>query len=260
MQASELRDIADALRTARIDRKPIQPPSKKYPALDVQSAFEVQKIIVENAVKDGDRLVGYKLGNIAKVMQDAFGIDQPDYGFLLASGFIYEGTKIPLKNFIKPYVELEVGFVLKKPLRGPNITIADVMDAVDYAVPAIEIIDSRVENWAIGLEDTLADNGSTGAVILGGIPRHLTDLTLNNTRGTLRFNGHEIMSGNTSYVLGNPLNAVAWLVNRLAEFGVELLPGQFVMPGSCLQAMPMEEAGRWCCTFEGWGTIEFDVV
>ncbi|RKU46791.1 hypothetical protein DL546_006740 [Coniochaeta pulveracea] len=261
MSAAEFNELADALRTARLNRAPIPTPKKTYPALDVHGAFEVQKITVRNAVEqEGDRHVGYKLGNIAKVMQDAFGLDHPDYGFLLASLFVYEGTKIRLDQFIKPYVELEPAFVLKGRLKGPNVTVADVISAVDYAIPAIEIIDSRVQNWAIGLEDTLADNGSTGKVILGGTPRRVTDLNLSNTKGVLKFKGQEIMTGNTGNILGNPLSAVAWLVNRLAEYDIGFLPGQVIMPGSCIQAMPMTEAGRWTCTFEGWGTVEFDVV
>ncbi|KAK1848897.1 2-oxopent-4-enoate hydratase [Colletotrichum chrysophilum] len=261
MQEFELQQISEALRAARISREPIDPPAKTWGSLDPDSAFEVQRVTVKNAVsKYGDRLVGYKLGNIAKVMQDAFGLDQPDYGFLLGSTFIYEGTTLPRKDYIKPFVELEPAFVLKGHLKGPNVTVADVINAIDYAIPAIEIIDSRVKNWAIGLADTLADNGSTGAVILGGTPRRLTDLTLSNTRGVLRFNDREVMAGNTRNVLGNPISAVAWLVNKLSKYDVEFSPGQVILPGSCLQAVPMEEPGHWSCTFEGWGTIEFDVV
>ena len=260
MEVQGWRDIAESLRAARINRAPIEAPTKKYPKLDVKGAFEVQKITVQIGEENGDRMVGYKLGNIAKVMQDAFNLDHPDYGFLLASSFRYEGTKLALADFIEPFVELEPAFVLKGALKGPNCTVADVISAVDYAVPAVEIIDSRVKNWTITLEDTFADNGSTGAVILGGTPRKLTDLSLSDTRGYLKFNDIEIMAGNTKNILGNPVAAVAWLVNRLAEFNVELLPGQVVMPGSCLRAMPMREAGHWSCTYEGWGTVEFDVV
>ncbi|RYP74888.1 hypothetical protein DL769_003924 [Monosporascus sp. CRB-8-3] len=260
MDLLSLREIADALREARLNQAPIDAPKKKYPNLDVKGAIEIQKITVQTGIEHGDRLVGHKLGNIAKVMQDAFGLNEPDYGFLMASSFKYEGTKIPLNKFIKPYVELEPAFVLKGHLKGPNCTIADVINAIDYALPAVEIIDSRVKNWAIGLEDTLADNGSTGAVILGGTPRRLTDLNLSNTRGYLKFNDFEIMSGNTRNILGNPISAVAWLVNQLAEYDIALLPGQIVLPGSCLQAMPMEAPGHWSCTYEGWGTVEFDVI
>ena len=261
MQPTELQEIALTLRTARTNRQPIDAPIKTWPNLDPDSAFEIQRIAANHATTNAnDRIVGYKLGNIAKVMQDAFGLDHPDYGFLLASTFVYEGTSISREQYIKPYVELEPAFVLRGGLRGPNVTVADVINAVDYALPAIEIIDSRVKNWEIGLADTLADNGSTGSVILGGTPRTLTQLDLRDTRGTLRLNDREVMAGNTSNVLGNPLSAVTWLVNRLAGYGIGLEPGQVIMPGSCLQAVPMEQAGHWSCTFEGWGTIEFDVV
>lgn len=259
MDEMKLEEIALAFRTARLDRIPMPPPSSQHSDLDARSAFQVQRISARVAVENGDRVVGFKLGNIAKAMQDAFGLDQPDYGFLLASSFLYENTKISLSNFIAPFVELEPAFVLKSALRGPNVTVADVMSAIDYAVPAVEIIDSRVQDWAIKLEDTIADNGSTGAIILGGTPRKLDALTLANTRGLLEFNEKVVASGNTRNILGNPLAASAWLVNRLAEYDVEILPGQIIMPGSCLEAIPMKEAGHWSCTFEGWGTVEFDV-
>ena len=259
MQTSELAEVAAALRTARANGEPITAPTKTWPNLDADAGFAVQRINVEEAVTNGDRMVGYKLGNIAKVMQAAFGLDQPDYGYLLASSFAYEGTTLAGEQFIEPFVELEPAFVLRGHLRGPNLTVADVMNAIEYAVPAIEIIDSRVQNWAIGLPDTLADNGSTGAVMLGGTPRRITDHTLSDTPGVLSFNGREVIAGNTKNILGNPLAAVAWLCNRLAAYEVEFTPGQVILPGSCLQAVPMNESGRWTGTFAGWGTIEFDV-
>ena len=259
MKATELRDVAAALRTARADRKPIPPPSTTWPSLDADAGFEVQRLNVEAAVAGGDRMVGYKLGNIAKAMQDAFGLDQPDYGYLLASTFTYEGTTLALNNYIEPFVELEPAFILKSRLGGPNTTVADVINAVEYVLPAIEIIDSRVKDWAISLPDTLADNGSTGAILLGGTPRRVTEVNLTDTRGVLRFNDREVISGNTRNILGNPFAATAWLVNRLAEYDVEFEPGQVILPGSCLKAVPMREAGHWSGTFEGWGGIEFDV-
>ncbi|KAK1140647.1 hypothetical protein N8T08_009959 [Aspergillus melleus] len=239
MQTNELQEIARVLRTA--------PPLRC-------------RIGAGEAVKKGDCLVGYKLGNIAKVMQNAFGLGHPDYGFLLASTTINEGSSVPRNKYIKPFVELEPAFVLRASLRAPNATMVDVMNAIDYAIPAIEIIDSRVQNWAIDLPGMLADNGSTGSIILGGTPRKLTEPTLRDTCGTLHFNGREVMTGNTTNVLRNPLSAVAWLVNRLAAYDIEFQLGQMILPGSCLEAVPMEETGNWICTFEGWGTIEFDAV
>ncbi|MDI2027651.1 fumarylacetoacetate hydrolase family protein [Saccharopolyspora sp. TS4A08] len=260
MQTAQLHEIAATLRQARLSRTPVTAPSKTWQQLDADAAFEVQRLTVEMAVADGDRVIGYKLGNIAKAMQAAFGLDQPDYGFLLASTVAYEGTAIDPGRFIAPFVELEPAFLLKRPLRGPNLTVADVIDAVEYAVPAIEIIDSRVRDWAIDLPDTLSDNGSTGAVIFGGTPRRITDLRLSDTRGTLRFNGEPVMSGNTKNILGNPLSATAWLCNRLAAYGVEFEPGQVILPGSCLEAVRMSTAGTWSGEFADWGSVEFDVT
>lgn len=259
MSSSELRDAAAAFRRARETREPIQAPSETIQDLTLNQAWEIQRLTVEMATSGGDRLVGYKLGNIAKVMQAAFGLDHPDYGFLLASSFHHEGQPLSRAQFIKPYVELEPAFILRGGLKGPNCTAADVIRAVDYVVPAIEIIDSRVKDWTITLEDTVADCGSNGAVIIGGSPRKPTDLDLGNTRGVLCFNGREITTGNTRNILGNPYAAVAWLVNRLHAWDVGFEAGQIILPGSCLEAMPMTEAGRWSCSFEGWGTIEFDV-
>lgn len=262
MDVKDLQEISESLRKARANNTPILAPSKQYPNLNVKNAFEVAKISAASDEKDGDRHVGYKLGNIAKVMQDFFGVDEPDYGFLFAKSFHYEGTKLHLKNFVEPYIELEPAFVLKAPLKGPNVTVVDVINAIDYALPALEIIDSRIQNWTISLEDTICDNGSNGAVILGGPPKPLSELNLSNMRGYLEFNGKEVIDGNTRNILGNPLNALAWLVNRLSEWDIEFKPGQIVLPGSCLRAMPMKEPGpgRWSCTYEGWGTIELDIV
>lgn len=260
MSAFDLNDVAVALRTARAEGKPIDPPSKTWPSLNADDGFKIQELNSLHAVQNGDRLVGYKLGNIAKVMQTAFGLDHPDYGFLHASSFLYEGTSIPREKFIKPYVELEPAFVLKSDLKGPNVTVADVISAIDYALPAIEIIDSRVKNWAIDLPDTLADNGSTGAIILGGTPRKISDLNLSNTRGYLKCNGQQVMEGNTKNILGNPLAATAWLINTLSKYGIEFKAGQLIMPGSCLEAVLIQGPGQWSCTYEGWGTIEFEIV
>lgn len=255
-----LDQIAEMLRTARATRTPVAAPTEKWPDLDVASAIAVQRLNVDHRVAEGDRVVGYKLGNIAAAMQSAFGLDQPDYGHLLASTFAYEGTTLSRSQFLQPYVELEPAFVLGRPLRGPNVTVADVITAVDYALPAIEIIDSSIKNWEIKLPDTLADNGSTGAVILGGIPKPLSALPLQNMRGAVAFNGVEVMAGNTGAILGNPLSAVAFVCNVLAQYDISFDAGAVILAGSCLEAVPMNAEGRWSGSFDGWGTIEFDVV
>lgn len=257
---ADLEDIAKAYRVARETRTAMDRPTATWPGLDVPAAIAVQRLNVEHAVAGGDRVVGYKLGNIARAMQSKFGLDQPDYGHLLASTFAYEGTSIARSDFIAPYVELEPAFILGRPLAGPNITIADVIAAVDYAIPAIEIIDSRVKNWDIQLPDTLADNGSTGAVILGGVPRSLRDLSLQGTPGVVRHEGRDVAYGSTGAILGNPLAAVAFVCNTLAQYDIGFGAGDVILAGSCLAAVEMDKLGRWSGHFEGWGSIEFDVA
>lgn len=254
-----LDQIAETLRSALQNRTPIEPLSSKWPELDFPSAFAVQRRNVDHQVAAGDRVVGYKIGNIAKSMQSKFGLHQPDYGHLLASTFAYEGGTLARGDFIEPFVELEPAFILGRPLQGPNVTVADVISAVDHVVPAIEIIDSRIAKWDITLPDTLADNGSTGAVILGGLPRSVGDLPLQDMLGRVYHHGTEVASGSTKDLLGNPLSAVAHVCNTLAEYEIQFQAGDLILAGSCLAAVPME-VGRWSGHFDGWGSIEFDVV
>ena len=258
MQTNELQDVAATLRAARAKGEPVTAPTKTWPALDADAAFEVQRITVGEAIANGDRVVGYKLGNIAKVMQDAFGLDQPDYGYLLASTFAYEGTTL-------------AGQISSN--RSSNSSRPSCWAAASGSQhhrhrrhQRHRLRHPRNRNHRLPCQE-LGDRPSRHSgrqrihrgVILGGTPRRLTDLTLRDTRGALHFNGREVISGNTKNILGNPLAAVAWLCNRLADYDVEFAAGQVILPGSCLQAVPMNQAGYWSGTFEGWGTIEFDV-
>lgn len=225
-----------------------------------RDAFRVGQEVVRRAVQGGDRVVGFKLGNIAKAMQDKFGVDEPDYGYLLASQFFPENLRIAEAQFIAPFVELEPGFVLKSDLGGANVTAADVISATDYVVPAIEIIDSRVKDWNIGILDTIADGGSVGGVIIGAQPRSLREVNLADTNGEIRYGGKVVASGNTSAVYGNPVSAIAWLCRRVAEFGVTFKAGDFILPGSCLAAERLYPGTRVTGSFAGWGDVSFEYV
>ena len=158
---------------------------------------------------------------------------EPDFGHLLDDMFVHEGAEIALDRFIQPRVEPEVAFVLERPLAGPGVTVADVIRATAFVLPAIEIVDSRIAGWRIALVDTVADNASSGAVVLGGSPRLLTDIDVRQLGVTVETNGEVRETGRSSAVLGNPAVAVAWLANRLSAFGEELAEGEVIMPGAC---------------------------
>lgn len=251
-------DTAERLIEAKASRVPVDVLIDDADGPTTADAFRVQQEVIRRYVESGDRITGFKLGNIAKAMQDKFGVDEPDYGFLLASQFYPENLVIREDEFIEPFIELEPGFVLKRDLGGPHVTAADVMAATDFVVPALEIIDSRIRDWKIGLFDTLADNGSVGGVILGGQPRELSEVNLADQPGTIEFDGQQVASGNTNAVYGNPISAIAWLCRRVAEYGITLKAGQFILPGSCLAAEKMVPGTRVTGRFAGWGEISFD--
>jgi 2-keto-4-pentenoate hydratase len=170
-------------------------------------------------------------------MQQMMGVDEPDYGHLLDDMFVLEGSAIPAADFCDPRVEVEVAFVLGKGLTGPGVSAADVLRATDFVLPAIEVIDSRIRDWKIGLADTIADNASSARVVLGGHPTSLNDVDPRTIGAVLRKNGEVVETGAAGAVLGNPVTAVAWLANKVHSFGVTLEPGHVIMPGSCTRAV-----------------------
>ncbi|MDQ8702370.1 2-keto-4-pentenoate hydratase [Streptomyces sp. LHD-70] len=252
--------LADRIEAARRERRPLPPLTDELPDLALADAVAVQRHNVRRRIADGDRLVGYKLGNIAKVMQQAFGVDQPDYGHLLASDLHLENLPVRLDRFIEPFAEVEPAFLLKGRLEGPNVTVADVIRATEYVLPAVEIIDSRFKDWRIRIADTLADNGSVGGIVLGTTPKPLTDLDFSTMHGTLHYDDEQVGSGPASAVLGNPIAAIAWVCNELSPYGIAFEPGQIVLPGSCLEAVPLRKPGTVRAEFGGLGRVQFEAV
>lgn len=237
MNADERATAAKMLVTAELDGVPIDPLVESWPAMDVVDAYEVQLINVRRRVAAGATIRGHKVGLSSPAMQRMMGVDEPDYGHLLDDMFLYESTEIPTDRYCAPRVEVEVGFVLGRHLEGPGCTVADVLRATEYVVPAIELIDSRIRDWRIALPDTIADNASSAGVILGGNPTRLHDVDIRHLGALLRVNGRIVETGASGAVLGNPVTAVAWLVNKVHGFGVTLEPGHVVLPGSCTRAV-----------------------
>jgi 2-keto-4-pentenoate hydratase len=195
------------------------------------------------------------VGLSAKAMQQMLGVHEPDYGHLLADMFVDEGSTVPMSLFCQPRAEIEVAFVLGRPLCGPGVTIADVVRATDYVLPSIEIVDSRVTDWKIKIQDTIADNASSAAIVLGGRPTRLHDIDPALIGANLRKNGEVVETGCSGAVLGNPAIAVAWLANKVAQFGVTLEPGHVIMPGSCTRMVPIAAGDHIRADFDGLGHV-----
>jgi 2-keto-4-pentenoate hydratase len=234
---ADRKHAAGALATAERDRAPIEPLTSSWPELDVTDAYEIQLINARQRQSDGALVRGHKVGLTSKAMQQMLGVDEPDYGHLFAEMFVPEGSALDASQLCQPRVEIEVAFVLAEGLEGPGVTVADVLRATAFVLPAIEIIDSRVRDWQITLPDTIADNASSARVVLGGnaTPPDRVDLRLLGC--ILRRNGEIVETGASGAALGNPATAVAWLANKLGELGITLDAGHVVMPGACTRAV-----------------------
>jgi 2-keto-4-pentenoate hydratase len=252
--------VAKSLLAAYESGDPIDPISAAYPGMTLEDAYAVQRHQVRNWVEDGRQIKGHKVGLTSAVIQRQLGVDQPDYGHLTEDMFYLESTPIPVERFISPKVEPEIAFVLKKPLTGPGVTIADAISAVDYVLPALEIIDSRIRDWKIKLVDTIADNASSGGVVLGSTPVTLgqlaeTGLSL-GTVGCVVYQGGEVVAtGAGAAVLGSPLAALVWLANTVGPLGITLEAGAVVIPGSVTAALPVAAGESVTATFGGLGSV-----
>ncbi|WP_289135818.1 2-keto-4-pentenoate hydratase [uncultured Brevibacillus sp.] len=247
--------LADDLAQAETTRKGIEPFTEQYPNLSVKEAYEVQLVTIGRKLEAGQKVVGKKIGLTSLAMQQLLGVDQPDYGHLLDNMVIENGNKISFDRVLQPKVEGEIAFVLKKDLVGPNVTEADVLEATDYVLPALEIVDSRIADWKIKLQDTIADNASSGLYVLGGKPIPVNQLDLPQIGMVLYKNGEIVNSGIGAAALGNPATCVAWLANQLFEFGVTLKAGEVILSGALSAAVSAEPGDFFQARFAHLGEV-----
>jgi 2-keto-4-pentenoate hydratase len=248
-------EIAGELLGAYASRKPVEPLTGRYDDLTVDDAYAIQLLQVQAWLADGARVRGHKVGLTSAVMQRQFGVSQPDYGHLLDRMFWAEREPVPVSCFLQPRVEPETALVLARPLRGPGVTVADAIAAVGFALPALELIDSRIAEWRIGLADTIADNASSGGVVLGSTPVPLAGVDLRLAGCNLHQNGALAGTGAGGAVLGSPLIALAWLANTLGARGVVLEEGQVILPGSVTASVPVGPGDTVTATFAGLGSV-----
>ena len=239
MDSSLKAQAAKELLGAYASRQPIAPLTETYPDIVFEDAYEIQKLQIEERLAEGRVVKGHKVGLTSAAMQKQLGVDQPDFGHLLDDMFYLENMPIPMTPWLQGRIEPEVAFVLGRPLKGPGVTIADAVRAVEFVLPALELVDSRIRDWKIGIIDTISDNASSGGVVLGGRPTKLTDIDLRLIGCTLLKNGQIVGTGANGAVLGNPLNSLVWLANTVGPQGVTLEPGHVVLPGSVTKMQPI---------------------
>ncbi|MDL9938063.1 2-keto-4-pentenoate hydratase [Gordonia sp. ABSL1-1] len=246
-------DLWQAERTAQaIDR-----PSDSHD-LDVVDAYEIQLINIRRRLDAGAKIVGHKVGLASEAMQKMMNVDEPDYGHLLDEMKYFEDRPIDTATLCFPRVEVEVGFILGEDLPSDGCTNEDVVAAIEWVVPSIELIDSRIKDWKITLPDTIADNASSCGWILGQERVPLADLDVGNIDATLERNGEIVAKGNSSAVLGNPLNSVFFLARTVGKFGVQLRKGDVILPGTATKAFDIASGDHFVAEFADLGRVTLD--
>jgi len=250
---SEPSEIAQRILGAYRDHRPIEPVRGEIKS--VAAAYAVQQAAVDIWKARGRKIAGNKIGLTSKAVQDQLGVGEPDFGTLFADMILEDGASVPPGAVLQPRIEAEIAFILKSDLRGTKITPEAVIEATDYVCPAIEICGSRIARWDIKIEDTIADNASSGLVVVGS--RHTKPLLagLADAEMSLRHNGAPAGAGRGQECLGNPAIAVAWLAEALTRFGEGLRAGDLVMSGALAKMIAAEPGDEFAVDFGALGTV-----
>ncbi|HZG80757.1 MAG TPA: fumarylacetoacetate hydrolase family protein [Brevibacillus sp.] len=247
--------IATELLEAERSRLPIAPITERYADLDVTDAYEIQLEVMRRKLAEGRTVIGKKVGLTSVAMQKMLGVDEPDYGHLLDDMRVEDGDTVDTSEMLRPRVEAEIGFVLSQDLVGPHVTYLDVLMATKYLVPTIEIIDSRIADWKIKLIDTVADNGSSAKVVVGKKINAIDGIDIGSVGMSFYKNDELIATGAGAAALGHPAHAVAWLANKLHEFGIQLKAGELILPGALSAAVNVEPGDNIVAQFGSLGSV-----
>jgi len=225
-------EVADLLHAANMSGQPCEPVRTRLPDGDLDAAYAVQRVNTERALAAGRRPVGRKIGLTSKAVQRQLGVDQPDFGMLFADMCVSDGEEIAWSRLMQPKAEAEIALVLERDLSQEQPTLADLIAAIAYALPAIEVVGSRIANWQIGIVDTIADNASSGVFVLGGTPRTLSEFDLRLCGMVMQRRGEPVSLGAGAACLGNPLHAAVWLARKMAQLQTPLRAGDVILTGA----------------------------
>jgi 2-oxopent-4-enoate/cis-2-oxohex-4-enoate hydratase len=260
MQAQLIEQLGTELYQALVDAKTVKPLTERHPDISIEDAYQIQKQLMKLRLAAGERVIGKKIGVTSKAVMNMLGVYQPDFGYL-TDGMVYnEGQAIPMSRLIQPKAEGEIAFVLKKTLKGPGISSADVLAATEGVMACFEIVDSRIQDWKIKIQDTVADNASCGVFVLGDRLVDPRDVDLNTCGMVLEKNGDIVATGAGAAALGAPANAVAWLANTLGRLGIALEAGEVVMSGSLAIMVPVAAGDNLRVSIGGIGSCSVRFV
>jgi 2-keto-4-pentenoate hydratase len=250
-----IESAAARLRAAAQSRTPCAPVRDVIVEGDLAGAYAVQDIGTSRALSEGRKLVGRKIGLTSLAVQGQVGVDQPDYGMLFDDMAVPDGWDVPADQLIQPKVEAEIAFVIGRDLDDEHLTVADIVRAVEFALPAIEIVDSRIADWKIGILDTIADNASSGVYVLGASPKKLDGLELRLCGMVMEMGAEEVSVGAGAACLGDPLSATLWLARTMARVGRPLKAGDTVMSGALGPMVAVKRGEVYEARISGLGSV-----
>ncbi|MFT0546473.1 2-oxo-hept-4-ene-1,7-dioate hydratase [Allopusillimonas ginsengisoli] len=233
------KQAAQLLLQAERQAKPVKQLDETFPGMEIADSYAIQKEVLAAKLAAGSQLRGHKIGLTSKAMQNIQGINEPDYGFLLDDMFFSDGDTIPVDRFIVPRVEVELAFILNKPLKGNNVTLQDVLRATEYVQPALEIVDGRTM-YPRRIVDNIADNAASAGIVLGGRPVRPMDIDLRWVGCLLYRNGVIEETGVSAGVMGHPARGVEWLAKKLAAFDTSLEAGSVILAGSFTRTVSVQ--------------------
>lgn len=260
MTDSIIQLASDELYAALVNRTTVPPLAERYPSIDIDTAYKVSLAVLARRIAAGEKVIGKKIGVTSKPVQDMLNVHQPDFGFL-TDNMVFT-SEVPISgNLIAPKAEGEIAFVMKTSLTGPGVTEADVLAATEAVMPCFEIVDSRIRDWKITIEDTVADNASCGYFAINDKaavdPR---TLDLPSCAMKVYKNGQLLSEGMGAAALGNPLTCVAWLANVLGSYGVSLDAGDIILSGSLVPLEPVVAGDSMSLTISSIGDLAIDFV
>lgn len=255
MDQQQIIACGDELYNAMRERTTLAPLTERFADMTIEDAYHVSLQMLERRLAAGARVIGKKIGATSKAVQSMLNVHQPDFGYLTDDMAYSQGAEMPISNrLIQPKAEGEIAFILKKDLIGPGITNADVLAATDCVMPCFEVVDSRIENWQIKIQDTVADNASCGLFVLGDAAVDPSRVDLSTCGMVVEKNGQIISTGAGAAALGNPVNCVTWLANTLGQFGIALKAGEVILSGSLVPLEPVQAGDFMSLSIGGIGS------
>jgi 2-oxopent-4-enoate/cis-2-oxohex-4-enoate hydratase len=249
------------LHRALRERRTVAPLTEREPSITTDDAYRISVYLRDLRVAEGERVIGKKIGATSKVVQSALGVYQPDFGYLTDRMRYPDDAEMPIgRELIQPRAEGEIAFVLKQTLRGPGVTNADVLAATDFVSPCFEIVDSRIDGWRIRIQDTVADNASSGLFLLGEEAVDPARVDFFTCGMVVEKNGEILSTGAGGAALGSPVTCVAWLANTMGAFGIPLEAGEVILSGSLVPLEPVKPGDRMKVSIGGIGSASVRFV